>query len=279
MTIGAFLGPYRNLTTLTSAVLALHPKVQVMNHGFERMAASGALEAFVNPSDESVGRFRSVAANLSEDGKRGHFGGSILHSHAFDHPAMQEAYQSLHRDKRLKDRFDTLIWKESWALTNWLLRQSVDPSDIVSRTSHIRFISPIRNPLDHARSLLAYYPQGVSHDSPYHPGFDETTLENVLTFILDCHFKFLEWWRRRPDRFIYFHEREIGADTLFRLACLLDLEPLASWLEAALPVFKSKTHYEHSTAEKSAFFNVLHGRFRESPWFIAIMTEAAGNRP
>ncbi|MHB8529324.1 MAG: hypothetical protein ACYC8V_07420, partial [Caulobacteraceae bacterium] len=31
------LGPYRNLTTLTASVLALHPQCQVLNHASDRI--------------------------------------------------------------------------------------------------------------------------------------------------------------------------------------------------------------------------------------------------
>lgn len=36
-TVGLFVGPYRNLTTLTAAVLALHPRCQVLNHAGDRL--------------------------------------------------------------------------------------------------------------------------------------------------------------------------------------------------------------------------------------------------
>ena len=47
------LGPYRNLTTLTASVLALHPQCQVLNHAGGRLLRRGALD-FISSPDEAT---------------------------------------------------------------------------------------------------------------------------------------------------------------------------------------------------------------------------------
>ena len=49
-----FLGPYRNLTTLTASVLALHPRCQMLNHAGGRIFSESELNFIENHSLEKV---------------------------------------------------------------------------------------------------------------------------------------------------------------------------------------------------------------------------------
>lgn len=87
--VGAFLGPYRNLTTLTASVLALHPHVQVLNHAGRRLLKQPELDFITEPS--TWNRFCEVALAESRGGTAGLHGGSITHSHAFESPKIRAA--------------------------------------------------------------------------------------------------------------------------------------------------------------------------------------------
>ncbi|RYH23404.1 MAG: GNAT family N-acetyltransferase [Alcaligenaceae bacterium] len=52
-TVGVYLGTNRSLTAISSAMLALHPNVTVLNHGFARILADRTNDFILYPSHES----------------------------------------------------------------------------------------------------------------------------------------------------------------------------------------------------------------------------------
>lgn len=56
------LGPYRNLTTLTASVIALHPNCQVLNHGWSRVAGKGKLNFL---TDYDASKTQGISANIA----------------------------------------------------------------------------------------------------------------------------------------------------------------------------------------------------------------------
>ena len=115
-----FMGPYRNLTTLTSALLNLHPHCQVLNHAAMRVLDDDAINFLSHYSDERFGRFCNFAIEESQGGKRGDYGGSITLSHAFDHEVMSSAYEERYGGNLRKDEVRSIVWKDSQRLTNFL---------------------------------------------------------------------------------------------------------------------------------------------------------------
>src|SRR5690349_16380034 len=79
-----FLGPYRNLTTLTASLLFLHPRCQVLNHAACRIFGDPRFDFLADYSERRFNDFMRYAIHASRGGRRGQFGGSITHSHAFD---------------------------------------------------------------------------------------------------------------------------------------------------------------------------------------------------
>src|SRR6185436_15572703 len=75
--LAVLLGPYRNLTTLTTAVLALHPNVQALNHAAERLWRRDGLDFVAEPTAAVFTQFLATAMRESEGGSRGDYGGSI----------------------------------------------------------------------------------------------------------------------------------------------------------------------------------------------------------
>jgi len=142
------LGPYRNLTTLTASMLFLHPKCQVLNHAAERIYGNNKIDFLRDYSRSKLDRFIRFAVTISGKGRRGNSGGSITFSHAFDSRyEMGEIYRKTGMGK-VKKEIRCLFWKESLRTSNLIREKQVDLPGIFSRDERLRFLMPIRNPLD-----------------------------------------------------------------------------------------------------------------------------------
>ncbi|MDA1267369.1 MAG: hypothetical protein O2816_19990 [Planctomycetota bacterium] len=98
------LGPYRNLTTLTAGLLALHPACQVLNHAGVQLLPDPERNFLADYSPGRMRAFLRSALDLSAGGERGQQGGAITKSHAFDpqHP-LGRLYQARYGEATLKD--------------------------------------------------------------------------------------------------------------------------------------------------------------------------------
>ena len=93
-----------------------------------------------------------------------------------------------------------------------LRNRNIDPPALTRRLDRLRFLSPIRHPIDHAISLQHFYRNGIP---PYiRPGLSDLQLNSVLRYILGCHRDFLRYSSTCPDKFFWFTETEIGASLL-----------------------------------------------------------------
>jgi hypothetical protein len=99
-----------------------------------------------------------------------------------------------------------------------------------------------------------------------------------VRYVLRGHRDFLGWHRRRPDRFFWFTEEEMGPDLLVRLARFLGVAPDPAWLAHAAPVFASRRRYDHPPELRAALDAVLAADFADDPAFAAFVRErlAAG---
>jgi len=77
------LGPYRNLTTLTAGIIALHPNCQALNHAGQRIFNDKKLNFLLNYTDKKFDTFVRYAIYASGRGREGPYGGSVTYSHAF----------------------------------------------------------------------------------------------------------------------------------------------------------------------------------------------------
>lgn len=265
-TVVAFLGPYRNLTTLTAATLGLHPNIVVMNHGFARVEATASLRAFDDPAPEKTQRLRQTLVELSEGGRRGPPGGSIRLSHAVtDHPAMAAAYAAA----PMKEKTGAVVWKESGDLGNYLERRGLDPAEVAARWPKLRFIGPVRRPLDHIRGLRGFDRHQIPNAS------SPPTFEEAARHILAAHYSFWQRARRRPDGFFQFRETEMSAALLTRLASHIGVAPRADWLALAAPLFQGSKMYDHDDSERAAFRALLDETYGQEPEFVAFIESAA----
>jgi hypothetical protein len=276
-TVGMFLCPNRNLTTLTAAVLSLHPHVQVLNHGLERLRDLGLLRFLESGEDADLEQFIRGALAMSRDGRRGDYGGSILLSHAYDRPALRAAYVERYGEAPLKPAVRCLVWKEGARLREFLKAGRIDPVALAERLPRLRFISPLRHPIAHLRSLQKYYAPDLL---PYvRSSLPDLTQASVARYVLSAHDDFLRWHRRCPAHFHCFGEDGLEADGALRLLAFLGLADNDAWGRAAAAFFVNDGPRVGPAPERAVFEELLRTEFRDSGelrgWFERATAGAA----
>jgi hypothetical protein len=234
------LGPYRNLTTLTASALFLHPNCQILNHAGKRIYDKKQIDFLQDFNKEKLDRFLQFAIQISAKGHRGATGGSITHSHAFDSKyKMKEIIERAGVEMR-KQKIKSLFWKESLLTSNTIRERLVNLGYIFKKDDRLRFLLPIRNPLDCAVSNLksghANLFRGLNKNSP---------ISDVIRRILDEIFWFASLKREFPARFHYFFEHEISHSMLVDLARFLQLDLDETWIASALAAMKTHPGYDH----------------------------------
>lgn len=234
------LGPYRNLTTLTAATLFLHPNCQVLNHAGGRIFGSKHIDFLADFSEKKLSRFIQYAIRVSQRGKKGGHGGSIVFSHAFDSKyPMKTAFLS-QGGLRKKRSIRCLLWKESHQVLQLIQGQNIHLGNIFKKDRRLRFVLPIRNPMDCAISNIQ-----TGRAGKFEGLNNKSTETEVVQAILDEIMWFAKLNISYPDRFFYYFEHTISRNMLARLALFLELEPLDSWLNDAVSVMKTKSSYYH----------------------------------
>ena len=229
-TVGLILGPYRNLTTLTASALSLHPECQVLNHAGRRLV-KGRRDFITHPDAHHLDRFCQAALEASTTGRRGHYGGSIQFSHAFDREQIRQLYQDRYGDQVIKERVRVLVWKESGDVTE-LIRSDADRIfRLLDNEPRLRYLMPVRHPLDCAQSnVRTGHANGIS-------GADPTDVSSVLDRIVEVIGWFAELMERYPDRFFMFFQNDDRSDICDGFVRLLELDDDAEWRAAVDTAF------------------------------------------
>lgn len=229
------LGPYRNLSTLTAAIVALHPQCQVLNHAYDRIS-DRFQQAATTRSPALFDALIQDMIELSQGGRRGDYGGTIVHSHAFDHDVVRELYRSRYGSTLVKPAIRCVYWKESLRVTNFLRQSEIDIRALLAAEPRLRFIMPIRNPLDCAISNAR-----TGHFKLF--GEETADLPRILDRVLDCLAWFADLQAQHPDRFFCYPQDEFGARLLSDLACFLSVDDDPQWIEDALLCYRLKPSY------------------------------------
>ena len=140
----------------------------------------------------------------------------------------------------LKNQINCLFWKESLRTSNLIREKHVDLSAIFQKDDRLRFLLPIRNPLDCAISNLK-----TGHVRLFRGLHRNSSVFEVAQGILDEILWFAKYRENFPDRFFYYFEHGISREMLIDFATFLKLEPDEAWLSDALSVMKTKPNYEH----------------------------------
>jgi hypothetical protein len=189
---------------------------------------------------KTADNFLRYAIAISTKGKRGKTGGSILHSHAFDEKhKLGKLYRQHFGDTLVKDDIQCLFWKESLRTSLHIRNNNIDLATLLAQEPRLRFLLPIRNPLDCAISNLR-----TGHAKLFGLGKNPDT-EMVLTAILDEILWVKGLQEQHPDRFFYFSENSFTADTARRLAEFLDLDPSPAWISVVQEAFEIDKHYDY----------------------------------
>lgn len=236
------LGPYRNLTTLTASVLFLHPDCQVLNHAGSRIFNNKKINFLSNFNKRKFNRFIQFAIKISGKGQRGGLGGSITYSHAFDSKYETKEKYIKTGLKLTKKKIKCLFWKESHSTSNLIHKQQVDLANIFEKDDRLRFLLPIRNPLDCATSNLK-----TGHVINFEGLNKNSSSFEVVQAVLDEIFWFAELKEKFPNRFFYYFENKISRNMLVNLAKFLQLNQNEAWIENALSIMKINSGYDHDS--------------------------------
>ncbi len=260
-TVCLMLGPYRNLSTLTASLLALHPSCQVLNHAGKRIFVDSDLDFLRQYDDQTFDNFIRYALQISTSGRPGPHGGSITYSHAFKYPKMEQAYQSRFSDRLDKPDATCLVWKESLATAKRMRRYNFDLDRILETNDRLRFLMPVRHPLDCAASNK----KSVNHLQIFESIDENPTIEEVVVAVLDELLWVLELHQRYPNRFFYFLESEFDEDTVESLAAFLKLEPDEKWSQAVQDCFDIKSTYQHPADLVTFYKRLVKKKFAAYP--------------
>lgn len=243
--LAILLGPYRNLSTLTAATLALHPDIQVLNHAAERLWSEDGLDLLKTPDDATFDRFMDAAWALSGSGERGVRGGSILHSHAFDSPVMQSLYRERYGDEAVKPEAEWLVWKDSMRIQNRLMATPGLFERLCDNFPDLRFILPLRDPLDCATS------NAKTGHSPTLLLPPDAPIETVLEVVLDVFAWALDKRDQRPGRVLAFTEHDEPEALLRAFAGFLGVEAGDDWLTAGRAAFVVRDRYRYAPESRN----------------------------
>ena len=253
-------GPYRNLTSLTAAIAVLHPNCQVLNHAKDRILPHKKVDFFSLYSLPKFQLFVKYAVLLSTGGKRGRHGGSITHSHAFDKSLVKRKYYTRFGSNLLKENIQCLFWKEGLHLTNYLIKQKITAIDLVKRNNHIRYILPIRNPLDCAISN-----QKTKMAQIFTTINEKSSLQDILKEILDSYLKFFKNQQISKQHFFHFYEHSLSSKTLTDFCEFLKIPYNESWEEDVLQIFTIKPSYTYTDKDIAFYKKYIDDKFKDFP--------------
>ena len=251
------LGPYRNLTTLTVSIFSLHPSCEVLNHAAKRTLSREHLNFFNNYSDKKFNNFNRFALYASHGGTMGAFGGGIYHSHAFQHKIMKELY---FKNKKKKKKIECIVWKEPLRVAKFIKKNNVDLDIILKAQKGLKFIMPIRNPLDCAVSSLR---------TGHYKLFNEKikTAEELLEYLIKEYRWFLDLKTKHPDRFIYFFQHGFNKEFLVDVAKFSGLNYDEDWIKDSLSCYNIKKSYDHSEKLVDKYKKLVNKYFKNNPSF------------
>ena len=253
------LGPYRNLTTLTASVIGLHPNCQVLNHGGGRVFSANRLNFIKDYETTKFEAFTKYAIYASGRGQRGVEGGSIVYSHAFK-DQMKNVYEDRYGGDLTKSEIECVFWKESLYTSIELRENAFDFDKAFSLNDKLRFLMPIRNPLDCATSNISTKMYKIFPNLDYGASFEE-----VLEAVLDEFNYFFTLAEKYPDRFYCFFEHEFSGETLNELARFLGVEVDKRWYADAMGVFSNNSSYDYPREQLEYYERLLKEKFSDFP--------------
>jgi len=222
------LGPYRNISTLTSSVLSLHPDVQVLNHAMDRLFTDEGLDFLSCRTQASLDAFIAAALDASGGGQMGTHGGSILFSHAYaDAPEMKATYERRYGDVMVKPSATHLLWKESMRVQSRLMAEDGSLDEMIGRFPNVHLLLPVRHPLFCA----------LSNHRPYYLKTLGLLVDATIEQTLERIFQVLQWGLEKADRYpaavMVFTQNDARPELFHRWCRFFDLPADPAWLSDA----------------------------------------------
>ncbi|MFV1995505.1 MAG: hypothetical protein ACC661_08710, partial [Verrucomicrobiales bacterium] len=168
---------------------------------------------------------------------------SILHSHAFDSQHPMRALYNKSGAKPVKDNIKCLFWKESLRISNLIRSREIDLDAIFRQDERLRFLLPVRNPLDCAISNMR-----SGHISLFDGLERNATQIEAARAVLDEIFWCAALRKRHPKRVFIFMEDGVSKQMLSGLARFLRLAPDRDWIASALSAMRTRPAYRHDPA-------------------------------
>ena len=153
-----------------------------------------------------------------------------------------------------------MFWKESYRTTRFIRENQVDLPALLTRNEKLRFLMPIRYPLDCARSSLksGHAIAFVDEDEPQ-------PMRPLVAAILDQIVWFFQWQDRFPDRFFWFSENGFEQSTVEALAAFLSVDAEPRWCDSALDAFEVERRYEYRPAMIEYYHQTVQDKLGDRP--------------
>lgn len=238
-TVAVYFGALRSLTTISSAMMSLHPEVTVLNHAFERIFADAKTDFLRDPTPETLDRFVHAASEMALGGRQGDYGGHIVHSHAFQaDQVLRQAYLDLY-GWDAKPATKCILWKEATKVANHFAKNRLDARAITDKLPALRFIAMVRNPVDIVISSIrkGYSVQLVGPEK-------KDDFGAVFVQVLQRFAWFSRHAQERPDQFRFVYQDELlDRDHLIGLCDFLRISAPQSWLDDVARLIRLRESY------------------------------------
>jgi hypothetical protein len=236
----------------------LHPHCQTLNHAGETILNDPDLNFIGDYSDEKFSRFNHFAIATSQGGKRGSVGGSITLSHAFaEHRIMRKTYRERYGSCVLKETIKCIVWKDSLRVQNFIKEHEINLARLLGQNRKLRFLMPIRNPMDCA---ISNWKRSGKHFS-----LESRKLEDVLHAVLRELLWVIDCKKEFPDRVFFFFQHEFDKQMLINLAHFLQLEPEDRWMRDSIKCYQLTDPYSYEEALVKHYTKWVQEYLKSSP--------------
>ena len=247
-TVGVYLGANRSLTTISAAMMALHPDVTVLNHAFIRIFANRAGDFLADPREPVLDGFVATAREMALGGERGAVGGHILHGHAFGDPALRAAYLDRY-GWGAKPRSTCLLWKDATRVTKHMIDNGIALDQVAHRLPALRFVMMVRNPVDICISSInkGYSAMLVGEER-------KDSLHDVFVHMIRLFAWFSPAAAANPGQFRYLYQDElVDRAKLVELCGFLGISADTTWLDEISRLVRLRPSYAIPEARKEQF--------------------------
>lgn len=176
----------------------------------------------------------------------------IVKSHAFKYDIMRQAYEKRYGNIIKKDNIQCVVWKESHINTNLIFNSSnPQPNSLISlanKNDKLKFLIPIRNPMDCAVSCV----NGYLH---YFPNCN--TKEMFLEALMKLYRVLLDVQDIIPQQVFIFRQQDMNIRTVKLLQGFLNVPLDTRYSEDVQNVWNLKPSYQHNKKFKDLLCKLI----------------------